>query len=106
MKDKKLKLINSFIISAIVVIVFITSITIFSELNKEFKKWLKEAFTHHWIGKGILSSFLFVFLGFIVYFLPLRLNEKGVNKRLRFLIYITAISVLTVIMFFIYETFR
>lgn len=35
-----------------------------SELSEPFKSLLKAAFTHHWIGKLVITSLIFVAIGF------------------------------------------
>lgn len=46
--------------SASVTIVFIMAITITADFQPAFKDWLKETFTHHWVGKGILAVVIFI----------------------------------------------
>ena len=65
MKDKKNKIINSFAISAVIAIVFITFAVIFGELYKPFKNWLAGVFNHHWIGKGVIAAAIFYIFGFL-----------------------------------------
>lgn len=105
MKDnKKNKIINSFIASAIVAIVFITISVILGEIYKPFKDWLKNTFYHHWIGKGVIAIIIFYFFGFLGYFKS-RDNEDVIIKMLKVLFWITVVGTLTIISFYLYEYF-
>lgn len=61
---------NSAILATIVVIIFITTITIVADLSPLFKGWLKETFGHHWIAKGVLATLLWVVIAAI----PIKLD--------------------------------
>ena len=39
---------------------------IFGELYEPFKNMLKDIFTHHWIGKGVVITAAFLILGFLL----------------------------------------
>lgn len=102
--DKKNKIINSFIISAIVAIIFIPISVILGELYKPFKDWLKNIFYHHWIGKGVIAFVIFYFFGFLKYFKS-KDNEDVIVKMLKVLFWITFIGTLAIISFYLYEYF-
>lgn len=105
MKDnKKNKIINSFIASAIVVIIFIPISVILGELHKPFKDWLKNIFYHHWIGKGVIAIVIFYLLGFLGYF-KIKDNEDIIVKMLKVLFWITIVGTLAIISFYLYEYF-
>lgn len=40
-------------------------LVIAAELISPFKNFLKAAFTHHWIGKGVIITLAFVIFGFL-----------------------------------------
>ncbi len=104
MQNKKNKLINSFAVSAIVAIMFIVFATIFGELYKPFKDWLKEVFTHHWLGKGIISIAIFYIFGFLGYFTAS--GSEKVLARMLVIVFLTAlIGALGITGFFLYEYF-
>lgn len=103
--EKKFKIVNSFIISAIITVVFITAITIFADLKPLLKDWLKDNFYHHWVGKGILASMIFVIFGFLIYFFPLG-SGSGKIKISAIILFLTAIlASLAILCFYIIETF-
>jgi len=49
-------------------IIFITAVTIAADLSPMLKTWLKDTFTHHWIGKGVLATVLWL----VVVILPVK----------------------------------
>ncbi len=102
MKNKRNKKINSFIVSAIIAIVFITFATIFGELYKPFKDWLKETFYHHWMGKGIIAILIFYVLGFLGSFKS-KDSDEALIKMLKILFWIAFVGVLAISIFYIYE---
>lgn len=59
-------------LSSIAVSVFVALITISGEEYVPLKAWLKDTFTHHWIGKSVLSVVLFICSSAVCYFLPLK----------------------------------
>ena len=52
-------------LSAIAAIVTIVAITITGELYAPLKDWLKTTFTHHWLGKSIISIAVFAVVFFV-----------------------------------------
>lgn len=95
MEIRKCKIINSFLLSAIIVIVFITVITVVVELFPDVKLLLKDTFIHHWIGKGVLAVSLFLVLAFLY---NLFHCEHEHEKTVMLLI---ALSIVTVLCFFV-----
>lgn len=105
MEEKKIKFVFSVVIGAIGAIVFIVAITIIADLILPIKDWLKNVFSHHWIGKSILSLGLFA-LFFIVSFLsPIRPNIERLKNRLYILIWLSIILPVLIFLFFIWEAF-
>lgn len=100
----RIKFVNSFLASAIVAVVFITAVTIAGELYKPLKDWLKDIFTHHWIGKGVLSFVGFYLIGFLLGFVISGKRELTI-ALLYMLIWITTIGALAIVGFYLYETF-
>ncbi len=107
MDDKKINFIKSIINSAIVTVVFIAVITIAADLFIPLKDWLKAAFTHHWIGKSILSLSIFIVLFFIFYFIPSKSTQttEKLDKSLNNLYWSSIVSSLIIFVFFIWEAF-
>ena len=73
----KLKIINAFVLSAVVTILFIVAMTMLAEIRPIIKDWLKITFSHHWTGKGILAVGLFLALSLLISFLPQETKEYG-----------------------------
>ena len=102
-KNKK-KIKNSFAIAASVAIVFIVFATIFGELYKPFKNSLKDIFSHHWIGKGVIAIVIFYALGFLGYF-KASSSEKVLITVLKVVFWIAVVGVLAISAFYLYEYF-
>ena len=52
-------------LAAILAIIWIAGSTVLGELHAPFKDFLKATFSHHWIGKGVVSVALFLVALFI-----------------------------------------
>lgn len=105
MNDKKIKFVFSVANGAIGAIIFIMAITIAADLILPIKDWLKNIFSHHWVGKSILSLVLFILFFVISYFSPIRPNIEGLKNRLYVLIWFSMISPVLIFLFFIWEAF-
>jgi|SRR3990172_7632185 len=99
------KLVLSIIKSAIITIIFIALITIGADLYVPLKDWLKATFSHHWVGKGILSAILFAVLIVIFNFVIKDSSIKKVTKKLYILFWVTGLSGAAIVAFFLWETF-
>jgi len=104
MKDKKNKIINSFAISAVIAIVFITFAVIFGELYKPFKNWLAGVFNHHWIGKGVIAAAIFYIFGFLCYF-KMSDHEEILIYMLKIVFWSALAGVFAILGFYLYEYF-
>lgn len=103
MENNKFKIIHLTICGAIAAVIFITVITIAADLYLPLKEWLKNIFSHHWIGKGILSIVIFIVAVFIGWFLPITANEDKLNKVLKLLSFSIISGIVLIFLFFIYE---
>ena len=102
--NKKLKFVYSFVISASVTVVFIVASTIYSELSKPFKDFLKETFTHHWIGKGIIAIILFAVVGLLLdTLMTTKVNTDKLTVALKILSIVSILGFLAIAGFFVYE---
>lgn len=101
--EKRIKIFQSFTLSAIITILFITAITVVSELLPLFKSFLKSTFTHHWIGKSILSILVFLAGALIFLILPVKSNLSRANLLLQGLVIVVVLSFLVILGFFSYE---
>lgn len=129
MDNKKIRFLKSITASAIITIIFIATITIAADLIPSLKDWLKNVFTHHWVGKSILSLLIFFVFYFVFYFSPstgrqqvpplisadAAINPGGpsksepttekLNKSLYYLFWVSIFSSLAIMIFFVWEAF-
>ena len=104
MMEKKLRLISSVISSSILTIVFVTAVTIGGELYAPLKNWLASTFTHHWLGKSVLTAGLFVVVTSILAVIPRETSTTfSLGRRIQRLNLITVVATLVLIGFFIYH---
>jgi len=102
MKDKK-SILSSIILSSVLTIAVIVFLTIFAELNIGFKGWLAQTFSHHWIGKSIISTLVFLVL--IPIFYVLRLGKISTTTLIWLLVVVANLSFGILLAFFFFETF-
>ena len=102
MGDKK-PILRAIILSAILTIAVIVFLTIFGELNAEFKTWLSGTFFHHWIGKSIIS--VLVFLVSMPIFYVLRLKKISTVFLIWILAAVANLSFGILLAFFFLETY-
>ncbi len=103
MHDKNTHALVSFTLSAILIITATAAVTIGAELHAPLKSWLASTFSHHWIGKSILS-----FAGFLIIGVGLSLLPRSFGKLLPLLyvlLWTVLLSSLAIIGFFYYEAF-
>ena len=99
-----ISVINAFIIGAIGAVVFVAIATVGGELYSPFKDWLKESFWHHWVGKGILSVYLFLAIGAVLSFF--RLDGQDLMRWLLLaLLWFTILGFVAIAGFYAYEAF-
>lgn len=103
--QKNIKILNSFIISAAVAVIFVAFITIISELLPDIKSFLKNNFTHHWAGKSVLSLIIFIAASLIFLIIPAKTDIKKICADIKILIFSMAAGSLAILLFFVYETF-
>lgn len=104
--DKKIKLVNSILLGAIITIIFVVAITISAELIPALKDWLKNTFSHHWVGKSILSLAFFAISSFMVSICPCIRADVEKTKKLSLCLFWTSIGATAIIfVFFIWEAF-
>lgn len=104
--DKKIKLINSVLMGAIATVIFIALITIVADLAPALKDWLKSTFSHHWVGKSILSLAFFVISSSIASICPcIRADTEKTTKLLSYLFWSSISSTVAIFLFFIWEAF-
>ena len=102
MRDKQ-SILSAIIISAILTIVVIVLLTVCGELDAGFKGWLTQTFSHHWIGKSIISTL--VFLVSMPIFYVLRLKKISTIFLIWLLVAVANLSFGVLLAFFFFETF-
>lgn len=98
---QNIKIITSAFLAAAITAVFVAAITIFGELYAPLKNWLKVVFSHHWIGKGVLSAALFT-ASFLVILLK-KPGDKSLKNSLKTAFWLSIISPLAILIFYCYE---
>lgn len=58
--------------TATIIVIFL--MTVFSDKNPGFKAWLTSMFSHHWIGKSVLSVVVFVILFLLFYIIKPKIS--------------------------------
>ena len=101
MKNINIKAMSCSTIFTVVLIVFMT---IYAELNTNFKDFLKAMSGHHWVSKSIISLIFFV----LCYYLLMNLvkdNERETKKDVITIVIITVLGALSILLFYAYEFF-
>ena len=102
MRDKQ-SILSAIIISAILTIVVIVILTVCGELDAGFKGWLTQTFSHHWIGKSIIS--VLVFLVSVPVFYVLRLKKISIVFLIWLLVAVANLSFGVLLVFFFFEAY-
>ena len=77
-----------------------------AELYGPFKNLLKSTFSHHWIGKGIWATILFVVVASGYYFIKKIDTSDSTTRFMRALAWTLIFGALTLFLFFTYEFFK
>jgi len=101
--DKELKMIQGVITGSMLVVIFIAVVTIASEVSPLFKDWLKITFGHHWVGKSILASIVFVLGSTISTLIARETTIEEIGKRINLLTYLVVLCSVAIGGFFIFE---
>lgn len=91
-------------VSGICTVVFVTLITVLADLAPALKNWLRDTFTHHWIGKGVLAAGLYVLIYLLVVKTARKLPEDGGVPLLRALSFAAIFGAAAIFGFFLWET--
>ena len=96
-------MINATVLSAIITIIYITTITVAADLYPPLKEFLANVFSHHWIGKSITAILIFaIFTGL---FLVLKPKTKP-SFLLNLLTAVSILATLVILTFFTWESSR
>lgn len=103
--EKKLRLVSSVISSSVLAVVFVTVITISGETYAPLKNWLASTFTHHWLGKSVLTAGVFVIVTIILTIIPYRETSTSfsLGRRIQRLNLVTVVATAALVGFFIYH---
>lgn len=92
------------ITASICAIFFITAMTLAADLVPPLKNWLAATFSHHWIGKSVLSVAVF-----LVVFWASKSNSSRAMREdttaalLRTAVWFAIVGALVMFVFFLYE---
>ncbi|PIP73031.1 MAG: hypothetical protein COW88_03455 [Candidatus Lloydbacteria bacterium CG22_combo_CG10-13_8_21_14_all_47_15] len=90
---------------AIIAVLWISLSTIFGELLQPFKDFLAVTFTHHWIGKSIITVAI-VFLFFCAAWMFRRTDMQTIPRGLVWLLFwVSLCGVIAIIIFFALHAF-
>lgn len=103
-KNKIGHYVPAFILSAVISVTAIAALTIGGELYLPLKSWLAKTFTHHWVGKSVISFVGFCVLGFLLRIFT-RQGRDSVGMLLFLLFWAGCSAALAIFGFFYYETF-
>ena len=106
MSSNSLKFINGVIVGAISTVVFIVVLTIAGDLYAPLKNLLKDVHHHHWVGKGIWATILFVIVASGYYFIKKIDTSDSTTRFMRVLAWALIFGALTLFLFFTYEFFK
>ena len=95
----KERITTSVVAGSIVAVFSIILMTVFAEVNPDFKKWLATSFTHHWIGKSVMSIAVFL-VTTIIFTIFNKLFKNKLVLLLWVLIIIASLGVLSLLAFF------
>ena len=102
-EDTMKRLTCAAICGAIVSIIFTAAITIGGELYLPLKDWLKNVFSHHWLGKSVLSIAVFIVSGAVGYPFLKNTDSERLANRLWLLFWVTILATGALVGFYIYE---
>ena len=95
--------IRASISALIVAMIFVTAVTVISDLYIPLKDWLRETHGHHWVGKSIWTVLLFILSATIMYPL-LKRNQCALSPRLVFFAgHVAVFASIIITLFFVYE---
>lgn len=92
------------LVGATAAVIFLTALIIAAEESAGLKSWLKEVFSHHWVGKSILGTIMFFLSGaFAAGGLPR--SETTVARAGLVLFWTTVLGLVVLTAFFFFEAF-
>ena len=101
MIKKKNSLIVGMMVGAAAATALVVALTVVGELFKPLKEYLADAHHHHWIGKGIWATILFVVVSISTYFISD--DERKVSGAVTVLSYTLMMATVVLFLFFTYE---
>lgn len=108
MEQIKQRIISSSLYGAIATVLFVTAITIWGELHAPIKNWLAITFSHHWLGKSILSVAVFFVIAIIIFMFRRKSGEYGdsTDRLVSSLTKVVVLCTAVFLVFYLYEYFK
>lgn len=100
MSDRE-NLVKNIALSSAIAVISVVLLTLSSELHPPLKNWLASNFSHHWIGKSVLSFLIFAV--FMIIFQIFKLKNLSPTKSIWILIIVSNLSFVTLLAFFLLE---
>lgn len=102
-QKRKEHIVGAFAISAILSVIAVVALTVFGELYAPLKDGLKNIFSHHWVGKGVLSFVGFYTVGLLI--AQTNMGRGSAIKLLSLLAWVSLLGAATITGFYFYEVF-
>ena len=100
--NSNLALLKSAVFSALLAVVLVTVLTVAGELYAPLKNHLKDTLYHHWVGKGVWASVLFLVGTFALQSHFKKTEDDGKNLLWMLNLSLIAGSVI-IFVFYVYE---
>jgi len=104
-KGKQTQIVNGLIAGGIISIALVTILTVVGDLYSPLKDWLKVTFSHHWIGKGVLSTVALILGGIGGGLFEIDGRKQTADKLLSALAIVLIVGIIALLLFYYYEAF-
>lgn len=81
----------------------VTFVTIYADLNLQFKDWLASFTGHHWVTKSYLTVIVFVLFYILLSSVKRSPSSEDTKKALAVLQIITILGFISILGFYVYE---
>lgn len=92
-------------LATIITSLALLSLTIAAELQPALKDWLQTFFYHHWIGKSLIASVVFVLVTLAARFLPKVVSARWSVRAVWGVVLSAGLVAISILGFFSYEYF-
>lgn len=105
MTTRSIRIFRASIPSAVLAVLTVTVLTLWADLQPALKDGLKNVFSHHWVGKGIIAGAIFLIFTIGLSFFQTD-EKKGLDGRgIWALTWVSVIGSIVMTLFFVYETY-